>query len=244
MTREQVGAGEPSVTLSMGSLARVEDWAIAAWVVLGAPLLARTAASTGPFDPRQPLQGIFRLGAVLAALACLAARRPSGAVGTGGQILDSAAVGPFTGGLLLVAISGGIALDLPSWGPIGFCLLAAGVMIAMRVAVPPLPTVARRLLVTPFVMAAAGIFWSVIDAVLGPMSGGGGGGSWGSLASLSPVVLPVVGFLVAFSAVYYAMLVYAPRQVAEREGGLLAWVLRYLMFLGGVALGAGWPRVL
>lgn len=53
----------------------------------------------------------------------------------------------------------------------------------------------------------------------------------------------MIGFLVAFSAVYYAMLIYAPRQVAEREGGLLAWGLRYLMFLGGIALGAGWPRV-
>lgn len=243
MTREQVGAGVPSIALSIGSLARVEDWVLAGWVIFGAPLLARTAAPTGPFDPGQPLQGIFRLGAVLAALTCLAARKPSGAPATGWQILDSGAVGPFTGGLLLVAISGAIALDLLSWGTYGFCLLAACLMIAMRVAVPPLPTVARRLLVTPFVMAAAGIFWSLIDAVLGPIWNGGGAGSWGSLVSLSPVVLPVVAFLVAFSAVYYAMLIYAPRQVAEREGGLLAWVLRYLMFLGGIALGAAWPRI-
>ncbi len=243
MTREQVGAGEPSISLARGSLARAEDWILVGWVVFGAPLVARTAAPTGPFDAGQPLQGILRLGAVLAALACVAANRPSGPPATDRQIMESAAVGPFSGGLLMVAISGGIALDLPSWGPIAFCLLAACVMIAMRVVVPPLPTVARRLLVTPFVLAAAGIFWSVIDAVLGPISGGGGGGSWGSLVSLPPVVLPVVGFLVAFSAVYYAMLIYAPRQVAEREGGLLAWGLRYLMFLGGIALGAGWPRV-
>ena len=242
MTREQVGAGEPSIALSIGSLARVEDWVIAGWVIFGAPLLARTATASGPFDPGQPLQGVFRLVAVLAALACLAARRPSGAPAADRQILDSAAVGPFTGGLLMVAISGGIALGLPSWGPYGFCLLAACVMIAMRVAVPPLPTVARRLLVAPLVMAAAGIFWSLVDAVLGPISNGAGGGG-GSLASLTPVVLPVVGFLVVFSAVYYAMLIYAPRQVVEREGGLLAWVLRYLMFLGGIVLGAGWPRV-
>ena len=240
MTREQVGAGEPSISLPRGSLARAEDWILVGWVVFGAPLVARTAAPTGPFDAGQPLQGILRLGAVLAALACVAAKRPSGAPVTDRQIMESAAVGPFSGGLLMVAISGGIALDLPSWGPIAFCLLAVCVMVAMRALAPPLPTVARRLLVTPFVLAAAGIFWNVIDAVLGSTAKGGGGGS---LVGMSPVLLPVIGFLVAFSAVYYAMLIYAPRQVADREGGLVVWALRYLMFLGGIALGAGWPRV-
>ncbi len=52
-----------------------------------------------------------------------------------------------------------------------------------------------------------------------------------------------IAFLLAFSAVYYAMLVYAPRQVAEREGGLLTWLLRYALFVAGVIFGLAWPRL-
>jgi hypothetical protein len=55
--------------------------------------------------------------------------------------------------------------------------------------------------------------------------------------------LPSIGFLVAFSAVYYAMLVYAPHQVAEREGGVVTWLLRYALFVAGVTFGLVWPRV-
>ena len=51
------------------------------------------------------------------------------------------------------------------------------------------------------------------------------------------------GLLLAFSAVYYAMLVYAPRQVAEREGTLVTWVLRYALFVAGVVFGLAWPRL-
>jgi hypothetical protein len=80
----------------------------------------------------------------------------------------------------------------------------------------------------------------IVLAYAAPLANGGGGGS---LVGMSPVLLPVIGFLVAFSAVYYAMLIFAPRQVADREGGLVVWALRYLMFLGGIALGTGWPRV-
>jgi hypothetical protein len=40
--------------------------------------------------------------------------------------------------------------------------------------------------------------------------------------------------------VYYAMLVYAPRQVAEREGGPVAWLARYALFVAATLLGIGW----
>lgn len=40
-----------------------------------------------------------------------------------------------------------------------------------------------------------------------------------------------------------AMLVYAPRQVVEREGGVLTWLLRYALFVAGVIFGLAWPRL-
>ncbi len=44
---------------------------------------------------------------------------------------------------------------------------------------------------------------------------------------------------VAFTAVYYAMLVYAPRQVAEREGSARSWLARYVLFLVATVIGIG-----
>jgi len=50
--------------------------------------------------------------------------------------------------------------------------------------------------------------------------------------------------VVAFSAIYYAMLIYAPRQIAEREGGVVEWLLRYATFAVSIALGIGWLSVI
>ena len=52
----------------------------------------------------------------------------------------------------------------------------------------------------------------------------------------------VLGILVAFSGVYYLMLIYAPRQIAEPEGGLRTWLLRYAVFLVSVVVGVSWLR--
>ena len=40
------------------------------------------------------------------------------------------------------------------------------------------------------------------------------------------------------------MLIFAPRQVAEREGGFVTWVFRYVLFAAGVVAGLAWPRLL
>ncbi len=101
------------------------------------------------------------------------------------------------------------------------------------------------MLITPFVLAAGGILWSFVRGITGSASGGAG--SLGDIASLlaqAPAVAPVLGLLVLGAAVYYAMLVYAPRQIAEREGGPLAWAARYALFLASIGLGFGWLGLL
>jgi hypothetical protein len=217
-----------------------EDWLLAAWVALATPLLFRVQSGAGPFDGGAPLLGVIRLGSVFGALICLAARRdPQGVTHGGASILERGAVGPLCGGLLLVAISGFTALDITS-GP-GLAVIAAAIvaMILVRVLVPPLPIAVRRALVTPFVMVAGGLFWTFIAAV----SGEPGSASVVSAVANPQTALAAAGFLLAFSAIYYAMLVYAPRQVAEREGGLLTWILRYALFVAGVLFGLAWPRI-
>lgn len=249
-------------------LVRAEDIALAVWVAFVVPVLYRVQGSTaGPFDPGRPVDGVVGIIGIAGAVVCLAARTapeigvaPRAAVGRGAvpglgpapasrgggtsaggyAIGSSAAVGPFAGGLIAVGASAASGLSLA--GPVaeagaaGLAILA----IAVRLWLPPLPPGIRRLLVTPYIVAAGGLFGSFIDAVTA-------GDVPGRLRAAAPADLggaaPVIGFLLAFSAVVYAMLVFAPRQIAEREGGPVAWLVRYGCFVLSVALGAGWIRL-
>jgi hypothetical protein len=214
-----------------------EDWLIAAWVALATPVLFRVQGGSGPFDSGAPLLGVIRLAAVLGALSCLAARRDPGSRER--SLIQRGAIGPLTGGLLPVAISGFTALSITSGVGVALVIAAGAAMIAVHLLVPPLNIAARRVLVTPFVMVAGGLFWTFIAAV----SGEPGSATPAAAIANPQTAVAASAFLLAFSAVYYAMLVYAPRQVAEREGGLLTWLLRYALFVAGVLFGLAWPRL-
>jgi len=229
--------------LGLGALIRVEDWLIAGWVAVVSPVLFRSGGGKGPFDPDQPLEGALRLAAVGAVLVCVTAkRRPDPAAAAAKRpFVTTAAVGPFVGGLLLVTITGFVALDVAS-ALVTTCLVAAAAaLVVVRVIVPPLGLPVRRALMTPFVMVASGMYWTLIGSVVLP----GDAPALRRAAQLDPhgMLLPL-GFLVAFSVVFYAMLVYAPRQAAEPEGAPAVWVLRYLAFAASAALGIGWLSVL
>ena len=156
-------------------------------------------------------------------------------------MLSWAAVGPLTGGLLLVTISAFTALGTPNAGVYATLLGAVIGTVAIRFITPPLGVGARRVLVSPFVMIASGLYWTFIEAVVGTP----GGAAARRQAFIDPhSAEPAILFLIAFSAVYYAMLIYAPRQIADREGGRVEWLLRYLAFAVSVALGIGWLSVL
>ncbi|MGH2464933.1 MAG: hypothetical protein ACRDGI_05695, partial [Candidatus Limnocylindrales bacterium] len=148
---------------------RPEDWFLAGWIAVVSPVLGAAQGGgtrPGPFDGGQPIDGAFRLAAVLAALMCLVTRSSDGPTGAPG-VLQRGAVGPLTGGLLLVAVSGASALELSDTG--GKVLMVAGVIatIVVRLRWPAIPTVVRRALVTPFVLAAGGIFWTIVDSITG-----------------------------------------------------------------------------
>jgi hypothetical protein len=215
---------------------------MAGWVAIASPLLFKAGGSKGLFDSGQPLEGLLRIGAVLAVLACLAARPKADAGRTPQQsVLNSAAAGPLAGGVLLVAISGFIALGAPTALVYAVLLVAAVGMIAVHFAVPPLSVFVRRVLVSPFVMVAGGLYWTAIEAVVGTPGVAAVRGA--VLVDPHSAELALL-FLLAFSAVYYAMLVYAPRQIADRDGGPVVWVLRYVAFVVSIALGIGWLSVL
>ena len=148
-----------------------------------------------------------------------------------------------TGGLLLVALSGSAALGLA--GAAGWAVVIAGlvIVVAVRLRWPALPTSVRRMLVTPFLLATGGIFWTIVDQVAGGSSllGLATVGTGGSITPIGTLAF-VAAALAAFSAVYYAMLIYAPRQVAEHEGGPLTWLVRYGIFLVSILVGVAWLR--
>ena len=211
---------------------------MAGWVAVASPILFRSGGDRGPFDADQPLQGLLRLGAVLCVIVCLAVRRPPEASAKAEpSLLNRGAVGPLVGGILLVTISGFTALDTPSRFVLPVLVGAAIVAVVVRFAAPPLPTIARRALVSPFVIVTAGIYWNLIAQ----LTGGHGLTIRPSQAIADPHTAELIlGVLVAFSAVYYAMLIYAPRQIAEREGGLVEWAIRYVLFVVSIFLGIGW----
>ncbi len=222
-------------------LLRIEDLLIAGWVAIASPLIFRFDGKKGPFDPGQPIQGLVELASLLGVLLCLAARQKVDA-GSPPQpsVVSRGAIGPLVGALLLVVISGFSALGAST--PVVYVTLiaAAAAMVAIRVAGPPLGIFGRRALVSPFVMVAAGLYWTFIESVIGSS----GSVTIRRFAPLDPHSAPALLFLFAFSAIYYAMLIFAPRQIAEREGGVIEWLVRYTAFVVSIVLGIGWLSVL
>lgn len=223
----------------LGEWARVEDWLLAGSMAVVSPLLVRLQNSNGPFDPGRPLDGILGIAAVIGALACMVTTSSDRPDDGGPNILERAAVGPLVGGLLLVTISASDGLDLSDTAGKVVVALAAVLIVAVRLRWPKLPTAVRRGLVTPFTLVAGNLFGVQIHELTG---GSNLAASLGT-ADLGAVGV-VLGFFALFAAVFYTMLIYAPRQVAEAEGGPMTWIWRFVLFVAGTAFGLGWLAVL
>jgi hypothetical protein len=262
---EPVGAAARLAHLAVraAGLLRVEDWLLAGMMGIAGPALLAAQGGGGPFEPGRPIDGLIRMAGFAGALACLATRNPSptargdaaaggvtaenrmtAAAGASGErtVLDSAAVGPLTGGLLLVGGSAMASVGADPEVVFGPTLVAVVVFTLVGTHRPVLPTVVRRALVTPFVLAAGGLFWGVVREIAGSADFTSQIGR--SFAADAQTTVFVLGLLVASAGVFYAMLVYAPRQVAEREGGPIAWLLRFALFVLGVGFGLGWLAAL
>jgi hypothetical protein len=223
------------------SALRAEDLLLAAWVGLASPLLAQAQGSPDPFAAGRPIDGLFRLAGVVGAFVCLCTRTAGVPPEDDRSILIGGAAGPAVGGLMLVGASAFAGLGLAPEAALLPLFGAVLLLSVLRGVLPPTPPAVRRALVTPFVLAAGGIFWGFIRGITGS---GNLFGDPSSLLAQAPAAAPVLGFLTLFAAVYYAMLIYAPRQIAEREGGPLVWIARFALFLASVVLGFGWLGLL
>lgn len=236
----------------LGLALRAEDGLLFGWIVLAAPLLALAGGTAGPFESGRPIAGVLQLVGFCGAFACLATRNSGTAgcaVGASGpvssarsSVLDSGAVGPLVGGLLLVGGSAFAELGLDPLTVFYPTIVAVLALSVLQSRVPAVSTTVRRALVTPYLLSAGGLFWGVVHEVTGGMDLRAQFG--GSVPDVTSGVAGVLGLLILCAAVYYAMLIYAPRQVAEREGGALQWLARFGLFVVSVALGLGWLSLL
>jgi hypothetical protein len=228
---------------------QAEDGLLAAWVLLqplvgaitqgsrdpsGGSGASGTAAGFDPFAGGDLLLGLAALAAVLGALACLATRTREAQTDPG--VSGMAALGPLTGGLLLVAAVAGANVAQAPEASMALTFAGFAAAVLARSYLPALPLAARRLLVMPLILVGASVFNGFMGQVNGlfDVRGAFASGLGPALSALPPVL----GVAALFAAVYYAMLVYAPRQVALPEGGALTWLLRFGVFLAAQVASA------
>ncbi len=215
---------------------RLEDALLFVALVVVEPILFGPQGGSAPAGP-DPLVGLLDLAGLLAFVACLAARSGPGVVsGLVGRNDLLYAVGPLVGALAftLDETSGNLGLE----GNLALVPIVAGVAVAImvRLLVPPLSAVQRRALVTPFILVTSRFFGDFLSGLTGIFdlrqlaAAIANPGDLAGTAAL--VVIGGAGILV-----FYVMLVFAPRQVADREGSAGTWAIRFLLFLLGLALG-------
>jgi hypothetical protein len=229
------------MTATLGPLARlqqrlrVEDVLLFLWLVfrpLLVPAPARDIAQAG-YDP---IGGLFDLVALCLAAACLVSRRADSTHTGLIRNQDVAyAVGPLFGAVAFALDDAGTRLGLTD-GAQGIALVAPVVAgAAARLWLPPTTALHRRALVTPFLLATSGFFSDFLSGLsrVFDLRFLGTGFSSGEL--VSPFFVFVIGLLAV--GVFYLMLVFAPRQIADREGTGQTWALRFVVFVIGLTVG-------
>jgi len=215
---------------------RIEDALLFTWLVLVLPLLepAAGASASGAADR---VTGLLGLVALLSFVACLAARSQTGVVS---GLVDRGdlryAVGPLFAAFAFALDETGRNLGLE--GNLGLVPIAAAIAVAILVRrfAPPLSTMQRRLLVVPFIIVTSRFFEEVLSGLADIFdlrelaSAVAGPAEFARIAFLVPVAVAAI-------LIFYVMLVFGPRQVADREGSPRTWTVRFAVFMLGLILG-------
>jgi hypothetical protein len=227
--------------MATGSL-EAEDVVLGVWNLVAIPVGTAVAGSWQGSEPA-PLLGLVEVAAVLLAIAAMATR-PAVIEGPAGEFRTWILSGPLVGALALVGQSGAERLGIPGTEVVlGIALLIGLGAIAFGDRLPVVDRGHRRLLVLPLILIAAGVFQDIgtdlvegLDPgalVAGFTSGAGVSSQELTLAGL------VAGVVVLGSAVFFAMLIVAPRELADPEPRPSVWLLRFVLFLVSAATGIG-----
>lgn len=217
---------------------RLEDGILAAWLGFVAPGVDTLA---GPEISEGPIAGLVIVAATLMAIVCLATRppdQPGVRVSDEGQDAPRWIIaGPLVGAVGIVSSTGfdhlGITFDLA-----GVVLLGSVAALITNRWLPVLAPEWRRLLVLPFTLVAGSFFADFTADVVESLDPSDLLGSTGmpDATFAAFVLLMILGGLAAF----YAMLVVAPRELADPEDAGFRWVIRFALFLVASLVGIGW----
>jgi hypothetical protein len=234
---------------------RGQDVVLFGWVALGWPLLAVLVGGgeqglSTVFDEGQPVRGLIWLLAVIGAFVVIGTRNVEDAPDPRPLEERLGLYGPLFGGVLLVAggATSGLGLeDGPGFGLAFIAMLVATVLAGLD-RVGRLPRLTRVAMVTPFILIASGIFaGTMADFGLGPDllrdaldATAGANGLEEILASLALSL----GLFLLVAAIFYPMLVIAPRTLVDGRVDGSSWLIRFVVFVVGSLLGLAWLRVL
>lgn len=215
---------------------RVEDTVLALWMIVIAPLFS-PGPGAGSVSGSDPLLGLLDLVGLLAFAACVGARsRPGVESGlmVGGDMRY--AVGPLFGAIAFTIDDVGDRLGLTGSPAVLPLAAAAGVAIVARFRLPALSGAQRRALVTPFVLVTSRFFGEVLGGITGLFDVRRLVAALAAPGGFGESIL-VVLFATAGVAIFYVMLVFAPRQIADREGTATTWTVRFVLFVVSLAVG-------
>ena len=215
---------------------RAEDVLLFLWLIVR-PLVLPDGGSVVTEPGQDPLGGLLDLVALCGAAACVASRsQPGVQSGLFGDQGVAYAVGPLFGAVAFAVDDCAARLGLTGGLAAIPIVLPVAVAVVARLRLPPLSAEGRRALVAPFILATSGFFGSFLsgftdvfdlrqlaDALTQPDETAG--------------VPAVLGLAVFATLIFYLMLVFAPRQIAEREGTAGTWAVRFMVFLAGLVIG-------
>lgn len=234
---------------------RGQDVLLFGWVALGWPLLTVLVGGgeqglSAVFDEGQPVRGLIWLLAVIGAFVVIGTRNLEDAPDPRPLEERFGLYGPLFGGVLLVA--GGATSGLGFEDGPGFGLAFIAMVVAMVLAgldrVGRLPRMTRVALVTPFILIASGIFAGTMAEIgLGPDLLREAIDATAGATRLEEVVAGLalsLGLFLLVAAVFYPMLVIAPRTLVDGRVDGSSWLIRFVVFVVGSLLGLAWLRVL
>lgn len=232
------------ITRLLASRAAIEgeDILLAVWNLVAIPVGTAIAGSWSSREPA-PLLGLIEVVAVLLAIVALATR-PSGPVAPPNEFRTWILSGPLIGALGLVGEAGARRLGVPGTDVVlGIALIVGIGAIVLGDHLPVIEASRRRLLVLPLIFIAAGAFQDIGSELARGLDVGGFVAEWGSVAGSPSQALAlgliVLAFAVFGTAAFFAMLVIAPRELADPEPRPSVWLARFALFVVSAVTGIG-----